>query len=171
MTLTGEAEQIWVQVRLQSGHTQTLELPRPRTLGEQRRTAPTIVDQIDTLLEDFTDAGIAQVLNASGLHPVEGEAFTLSSIRYLRQAHHLRSRWERLRDRGWLTQTEVAAMLQIGIATIKAWRQQGLLRAAAYNDKPEYLYAPLTYPIPRKGQRKQGWASAHPVDPQKEKEV
>ena len=162
VTLRRDAGSLQVGVRLHSGFTRTLALPRPQPLAEQRRTSAAIVARIDALLNEYTERGVAQRLNAEGLHPVDGAGFTLGSVRYLRQAHGLRSRWQRLRDQGWLTQTEVAVALQVGVATVKHWRRQDLLRAAPYNEKPEYLYAPLTYPIPAKGQPKVAWRAAHP---------
>ena len=162
VTLRRDDVSLHVGVRLHSGFTRILQLPRPQTLAEQRRTSTDIVARIDALLNAYTDGGVAQRLNAEGLRPVDGAGFTLGSVRYLRQSHGLRSRWQRLREQGWLTQTEVATLLHVGGATVKHWRQQDFLRAAPYNDKPEYLYAPLTYPIPAKWQPKAAWRTAHP---------
>ena len=164
VTLLRDDVQVHMAIRLHSGYTRTVHLPRPQTLAEQRRTSAEIVARIETLLDEYTDGGVAQMLNEAGLRPVDGATFTLGSVRYLRQSHHLRSRWQRLRDQGWLTQTEVASGLHIGVATVKRWRQEGILRAAPYNDKNECLYAPLTYALPAKGQHKRRWAAASPTD-------
>lgn len=171
VTLTRETEHILIQVRLHSGHTQTFRIPRPLTIGERRRTAASIVQQIDDLLNEGPENYVARVLNERGVRPVDGPCFTKDSVRHLREAHHLKSRRQRLRVQGWLTQNEVAAALHCGIATVKAWRRQGVLHAEAYNDHPEYLYAPLTYPIPNKGQWKRGWTATPEVMTQTEKEV
>ena len=39
-----------------------------------------------------------------------------------------------------LTLGEIADLLGVGTCTVKAWRDSGLLRAHAYNDKNECLY-------------------------------
>lgn len=63
-------------------------------------------------------------------------------VRRVRIHYHLTSRYERLRERGLLTQDEVAPALGVCTATVKHWRRAGLLKAHADNDKPEYLYEP-----------------------------
>ena len=60
----------------------------------------------------------------------------------VRQHYDLKTRYERLRQRGMLTLIEVAARLGVSTWTIKTWRKAGLLRAHAYNDKSQYVYEP-----------------------------
>ena len=49
----------------------------------------------------------------------------------------------RLREAGMLTQAEIADQLGVHTTTVHDWRRSGLLKAHAYNDKPEYLYEPV----------------------------
>lgn len=44
----------------------------------------------------------------------------------------------------------MAALLGVGVQTVKQWRYAGLLRATAYNDKGECLYEPPGENPPRK---------------------
>ena len=60
----------------------------------------------------------------------------------VRQRYGLTPRYQRLRDRGLLTMAEVAQIFGICLATTKVWRRAGLLRAHAYDDKPQYLFEP-----------------------------
>ena len=63
----------------------------------------------------------------------------------------LKTRWERLRERGMLSLDEMRRRLDICTDQVKAWRAAGLLRAHLCNDKNEYLYEdPGSHP-PRKG--------------------
>jgi hypothetical protein len=52
----------------------------------------------------------------------------------------LKSRFDRLREKGMLTLQEIATRLDICTAQVKIWRDAGLLRAHLCNDKNEYLY-------------------------------
>ena len=45
-----------------------------------------------------------------------------------------------LQEQFGLTQDEIASMLGICTSTVKRWRKSGLLRAHAYNEKPQFLY-------------------------------
>ena len=52
----------------------------------------------------------------------------------------LKTRWERLRERGMLTLDEMGKRLGISTDQVKAWRAAGLLLAQLCNGKNEYLY-------------------------------
>jgi DNA-binding transcriptional regulator YiaG len=56
----------------------------------------------------------------------------------IEKAYALRSRYDRLRAAGMLTVAEIAARLGVSAATVKIWRQGGLLKAHAFSDKPEH---------------------------------
>ena len=127
-------------VRLRGGATRELVwTPDPRVY-EIRRTSDEVVAEIDRLLDDHTDGEIASILNARGCRTGHGLAFTPKLVTSTRCNRSLRSRYERLRDRGLLTVHEAADRLTVSIRTIKKWRRAGRLRGYAYNDKPEYLF-------------------------------
>ena len=60
----------------------------------------------------------------------------------IRRGHQLKSRLERLRERGLKTAAEIARMIGSKASLVKYWRQQGLLDGELVNDKLEYLYFP-----------------------------
>ena len=66
----------------------------------------------------------------------------MSIVHRLRAAHHLRSRPERLRAKGWLTTNQIVPQIGCKPNLVKYWRQQGLLQGIRLNDKEEYLYQP-----------------------------
>ena len=108
-----------------------------------RQTPQPVIDTIDTLLNDMTDRGIAQQLNAQGLKSGMGQAFTSNMVAKIRRHYGLKSRYDRLRQAGKLTPKEIAKELDIDITTLKLWRQADRLQAHVYNDKGECLYEPL----------------------------
>jgi uncharacterized protein YjcR len=61
-------------------------------------------------------------------------------VQRLRRDYALKTRYDRLRDDGMLTLTEIADLLGVSTHTVKAWRRRGLLLAHAYNDKNERVY-------------------------------
>src|SRR4029450_3517320 len=65
--------------------------------------------------------------------------FTALRVAYLVHAYALRSRYDRLRDRGMLTKSEAAACLGIHEATRLRWAECGLVTRHAYNAHA-YLY-------------------------------
>ncbi len=66
--------------------------------------------------------------------------FSFNMVGQIRREYGLKSRYDRLRECGMLTQEELAPMLGVNYKTVQCWRRAGLLRAHAYNDKREFLY-------------------------------
>jgi DNA invertase Pin-like site-specific DNA recombinase len=148
-----------VHIRFKTGRTQTLTLPLAKNGWQLRQTDPALLSQIDRLLEDHTDAQVAERLNTQGQRSGMGGVFHARSVARLRKAYGLKSRYQRLREQGLLTQHEIAERLGIHPTTVQHWRQQGRLVAHAYSDKPEYLYEdpgdrlPLKYQWQRQRQQ------------------
>ena len=151
--------QLSVHIRFKTGRTQSLTLPLAKNSWQLRQTDPAIIAQIDRLLEDHTEAQVAERLNAQGQRSGMGSVFHARSVARRRKAYGLKSRYQRLRERGLLTQQEIAKRLGIHPVTVQHWRQQGRLVAYAYSDKPEYLYEapgespPLKYHEQRQRQK------------------
>jgi len=139
VTLT-RADRITVRVRLSAGPHHTLDLPLPLIGGERWRTPKPVVAAIDILLEDHTDAEIADLLNQRGLTSGKGLAFHRLLVREIREDYHLTSRYDRLRARGLLTAYELAELLDVSVPTVWKWHRAGLLEGEKYNDKNACLY-------------------------------
>jgi DNA invertase Pin-like site-specific DNA recombinase len=151
-------DQILVHIRFPGGTTRTLELPIPLN---PKLTPPSVVAEIDRLLDHHTCQAVADQLNSRGFAPGYGKSFHGPMIARIAKDHGLKTRWERLRKRGMLTLDEIGKQLGICSDQVKAWRAAGLLRAHLCNDKNEYLYEdPGPNPprvgrgakLPRKGQ-------------------
>ncbi len=128
-----KAETITAHVRLSGGATRTLVLDRPRPIAQIRKFKPDLVAEIDRLLDHYCDREIADILNQRGLRTWEGKPFTLKKIAFIRAAHKLASRYDRLRDRGMLTTREVAARFDVSETAVHEWGRQGLVRKC-YSD-------------------------------------
>ncbi|MHC4406216.1 MAG: recombinase family protein [Planctomycetota bacterium] len=135
-------QQITIHARFKGGTARTLTLPLPRTSWELRLTPPETLAEIDRLLDDYTDAQIAQILNERGFRSGCGQTFCSRIVARLRREHTLKSRHDRLREAGMLTLDEMATLLGVCTRTVHKWRKNGLLRAHTCNDKNECLYEP-----------------------------
>ena len=145
-------EQISLQIRFKGGAQRTLRVPVPLRSWEKKLTPPTVMQEIDCLLDNHTVQEVADILNSRGMTPGAGGSFHPQLVRRLVRSYQLKPRYERLRERGMLTLQETADALKVTPHTVKIWLRRGLLRAHAYSDKNECLYEPLGDDAPRKAQ-------------------
>ena len=145
-----------INIRFKGGKTETLIAENPKNSCQQVKTPSKIVELIDKLLDDYIYDEIAEKLNAQGLHPGgsarpgQGDLpFTNLKVRYLVNTYGLRSRYDRLRDRGMLTKKEAAVRLGIHEATLVSWAEHGIIKRDAYNGH-FYLYELPESPLPGK---------------------
>jgi hypothetical protein len=145
-----------IHVRFKGGKIQTLTTVSPKSSAQQVKTQPGIVDLVDKLLDKNIYSEIAELLNQQGYRP-GGSArrgrhdtcFTALRVAYLVQRYGLRSRYDRLRDRGMLTKREAAARLDIHESTLFRWAEHGLVTSHAYNAHYHLYEIPASNP-PRK---------------------
>ena len=141
-----KADEVVAQIRFRGGATQTIRLPLPLSAPELRKTHPTVVAEIDRLLDHHTDAEIADILNARGLRPGVADRFSITIIYQLRMKYRLENRFSRLRRQGMLTLEEMAAASGLHPTTVKDRATKGHLVSYIYNDKGQRLYAPPAEP-------------------------
>lgn len=132
--------QITAAVRFRGGATTMLTLPRPLSAPQLRATDPAVREQIDTLLDEYTDAQVAHILNGRGAHTGAGLTFDADSIRWVRCSAKLKSLRERLIETGMLTGKQVCAKLGVSRTSLGRLRAQGHIEARICNDKGEWLY-------------------------------
>jgi hypothetical protein len=142
-------EQITLHFRFRGGATNSVILPNPLRIWETWMTDSEVVSRIDRLLDTHTFGEIASTLNDSGCKPGRGQRFTARYIARIQKHYSLRSRFDRLRERGMLTLDEMADALSVNPKTVKIWAAHGLLHAHAYTDKPD---EPPGHDAPRKAQ-------------------
>jgi len=133
---------ITIHVRFKGGATRTLHAALPLTAWQKRKTSPAVIAEIDRLLDDHTEVKIAALLNERGYRSGADQRFSSLIVGNIRRRYNLRSRYDRLRDRGMKTEEDMGELLDVSRSTIKRWRRYGLLRAHRYNEKHQYLYEP-----------------------------
>lgn len=139
VTLTRGTE-ITAHVRFKGGLTRTLSVPIALNAWKKYMTPPAVLAEINRLLNEHTDVEVAKILNERGVASGRRMKFTGQIIGALRKGNNLRSRYERLRERGMLDVSEMAALLGTCMRTIYVWHRQGRLRPHKYNDSGAYLY-------------------------------
>lgn len=149
VTLVKEQE-VSVQIRFKSGATKSLTLPRQKTAWQLHQTPRQVVEEIDRLLDQYTDGQISKKLNAQGLRSGKGEEFNPRMVAKVRRHYNLKSRYDRLREMGLLTQQEIAQELGITEQSVKIWRNDGRLRGQVYNDRKQCLYESIVKSSPDK---------------------
>jgi len=144
VTMVRDDKDVDLRIRLKGGATHQMTVPVPLSAWQVRKTKPEIIEEIDKLIDHFTDKEIADNLNRRGIKPSEGEKFNSAIIGNLRRNNHLKSRYDRLREKGLLTVDEMAEALDVSASTVKIWRRYGLLKGYSYNDKGWRLFEPAT---------------------------
>ena len=141
VTLHSDA-QITAHIRWRGGKTQTITVDKPRPIALIRKTLPQVVQLIDGLLETSTDRQIARHLNELGHHNWRGEPFTMKKVITVRLAYRLKSRFQRLTERGMVRAKEVACQLGISTTTVHEFGRQGILKRHLYGNNHRCLYEP-----------------------------
>lgn len=147
-----KADRIAIHVRFRGGQTASLEIDKPKPIALIRKTLPEVVRKVDELLETCTDRQVAERLNQLGYTNWKGQSFTHKKVIVIRFAYHLKSRFERLRERGMLSANELAERLGVCPTTIYQWGQSGFLRQHRYGNEHRCLFEPLGDVVLVKGQ-------------------
>jgi len=147
---------ITAHVRFKGGATRTLTLPLPRSAPDLRRTDAQLVARIDQLLNHHPEAEVLAWLHAEGHRTGTGRPFTRARLYDLRMRHHLKNRYDRLRDRGLWTLGEIAKHLGVVPSTVQRWYEAGLLEAhvCGSHRRSQRLYEPPGPNPPRSQQGK-----------------
>jgi hypothetical protein len=140
VTLIKNGKEISVHVRFKGGPDKTLYVPRSLASYQEWTTDPEIVAEIDQLLDLHTNSQVAAILNEKGFTSGTGKAFHGMRIAKTRRAYGLKSRYDRLRDRGLLTRKELACKQQVHQNTITKWRINGRIQAHLADDQNQFLF-------------------------------
>lgn len=92
-----------LDVRFRGGMSKTLMLPRPLSYCESHKQNPAMIAEMDRLLDDYNYADVARILNEKGFKTGDGLPLTSIAVGYVRKAYGLKTRFDRLRERGMLT--------------------------------------------------------------------
>jgi len=132
-----------IHVRFKGGKTETLTTQNLKSSAQQVKTQQEVIELVDKLLDDHISSEIADILNKKGIRPGgsarRGQAdarFSDLRVTYLVHHYGLRSRYDRLRDRGMLTKIEMASRLGITECTLTRWVAHGLVTRHATTATP-----------------------------------
>jgi hypothetical protein len=150
VTVKRQEEVITVHIRFKGGATQTITVP----VGRGRCSSPELIALIDALLEDFTDAEVAEQLNRRGWRTYEGKPFSAARVVSLRRYHQLKTHGTRLSERGLLSVEEAALAYGVCRETLMAWGRAGLLPMYRINDQGTAVFPPPDSHAPRKNAHK-----------------
>ena len=135
-----KGEQVQLQIRFRGGMSKTLMFPRPLSYSEARKQKPELIAEMDRLLEDHNYRDVARILNEGGFTTGDGLSLTPDRIGYILKAYGLKSRFDRLRERGLLSLSEVAQKCGVSTHTILRWQRTGMVRAHSFDDHNRCLY-------------------------------
>jgi DNA invertase Pin-like site-specific DNA recombinase len=149
-----------VHLRFKGGNTETLTTLNPKSSAQLVKTESKIVELVDRLLDEHVYSEIANLLNEQGLSPGgsaragrEADRFSEKRVAYLVDRYGLRSRYDRLRDRGMLTKKELADRLGIHEETLVQWAKHGIVNSLAYNGRSFLYQDPGPNPPTKHGSR------------------
>lgn len=153
VTVLKEHKTVTAHVRFRGGATQTIVTGFLQNGGEQIKTDPRVLAELDRLLDNHDYDEVAEILNAQGLRLGTGGRLNASALYRIRWEYALKSRVQRLREQGLITVREVADLLGVTTTTVHVWRRHGLLRGCRA-EKNVYLYEPPDSDAPRRFARK-----------------
>jgi hypothetical protein len=136
-----KSDAVSIHVRFRGGKTQSLSIPRPLPMSRIRKTLPEVVVALDNLLETCSDQAAAEALNTLGHRNWRGESFTAKKVMFVRRTYALKSHYERLRARGFLTITEMCEHCHVSMTCIHTWARAGLLQRVRWGGGAKSLYA------------------------------
>ena len=82
-----ERGKVILHLRWQGGQCEDLDVELPRPVAERWRHSDALIQRVRELAQNYSDDEIAAQLNAEGLKSNKGNAFTRSSIRWIRHKH------------------------------------------------------------------------------------
>jgi DNA invertase Pin-like site-specific DNA recombinase len=146
-----KGDTLQVHLRFRGGKTQSLTLPRPQCSWELRQTDRALVDELDLLLDEHTNDQAAAILNERGRRSGTGLPIDRAVVKHIIKAYGLKTRPQRLADRGMVSAVELARHIGVRPPTIHRWRRQNLLIGHLSSDKEQYMYDPSApYPTSRR---------------------
>jgi DNA invertase Pin-like site-specific DNA recombinase len=125
---------ITTHIRFKGGAKKRLNFPLPVNNFVRVKTKPEIIRQVDILLDQYTYQKIASALNKKGIKTSKGSPFTALAVSRIRAIYGLKKRYNRLREKGFLTRKEIIKELGTTDGRLKKWKDNGLIKVHAYGD-------------------------------------
>ena len=119
LKLTQRDSVVEAGIRWRGGRSCELSVPRSLPGGKLRQTPRSVVAEIDALLDSHRDSDVARILNERGRVSGMGGPLHRRIVQQIRKVYGLKSRYERLRERGLLTVNEMAGHLGVTPGTVR----------------------------------------------------
>jgi len=135
-------KKVIANIRFRSGRSKTLFIDRKLPMNEVRKTSDKIIRKVDELTENHITSEVAAILNKKGYRLWSGNMFTYRSIRYIIRVYKIKSRYERLKEKGYLTLQEKMLETNFSQEEIMQMRNEEKIVFYKATDRNEYLYEP-----------------------------
>jgi DNA invertase Pin-like site-specific DNA recombinase len=131
VTLTSQptGRELSVGIRWRSGAAEQHTIQRPLKPADAKRTPSEVIELIERLAPDHTNARIAEQLNAAAMRTSTGLPFDEKAVRWLRWRYRILTEPSQLLRDGELTVAQVAERLTVSPGVIYAWISTGKLEA------------------------------------------
>lgn len=110
-----------------------------------------MVQTLDTLLETCNDAQAAEQLNELDHRNWQGKKITGKKVSFVRRTYHLKSRYARLRELGFISAAQMGKRYNVCTTTVYAWAHDGLLQRESWACGKKLLFANQPGMIIKKG--------------------
>lgn len=131
-----ERGKVILHLRWQGGQCETLDVELPRPTAERWRHSESLVQRVRELAREYADEEIAARLNDEGLRSNKGNAFTRSSIRWLRNKHAIPPVDKK--QPGEQTVQEVSQQFGVSPGVVYYWIAHKIIPARRLNNGSPY---------------------------------
>jgi len=142
VTVRNDGKKVVANIRFRSATTKTLAIDRKLPMCEIKKVKKEIIKKVDELTENHITSEVANILNSQGYRKWDGSMFSVKSVRYIIRVYGLKSRYGRLREKGYLTLREKMAETGSTKEQIMQMRNEGKVVFFRATEKREYLYEP-----------------------------
>lgn len=142
VTVKNDDKKTILNIRFRAATSKTLAIDRKLPIYEIRKTKDEIIAKVDELTENHIPSEIAATLNQQGYRLWDGNTFKRKSVKYIIRTYGLKSRYSRLREKGYLTLREKMVELNSTQKQIKQMRDEDKIVFHRATEKEEYLYEP-----------------------------
>ena len=138
-----KGEHITIHVRFRGGQTTTISAARSKPMALMRQTPAQTIALLTGLVDTCSDKAATAQLNTLGHRNWKGEPYTVRRVSRLRRAYGLKSRYDRLREAGYLNAPEMSRHLGISLWQVYDLARAGVLPRERYGSEYRCLFAPL----------------------------
>jgi len=142
VTVKNDDKKVILNIRFRAATSKTLIIDRKLPTYEIRKTRDNIIEKVDELTENYIPSEIAATLNKQGYRSWNGNMFNENSVKYVIRTYVLKSRYERLREKGYLTLREKMVEINSTRKQIMQMRNEDKIVFYRATEKNEYLYEP-----------------------------